>query len=114
MLKKYMILHIESGNYLEIIKVYQDWTISNKIDLPIFVSFGIASIKEVGITKRDYGFYNTNRIYFKDRATAQTFLRDLFIPEYNEVVDTYKMYYTPNTMKKHNRNMYEIVELDNV
>ena len=112
--KKYMILHIESGNYLEIMKGYQCWTVTNTTELPVFLSFFVGTIRKVGIAKQDYGVYNSNKIYFKDRATAQTFLRDLYLSEYNENVDFYRTFHSSSSMKKHNRNMYEIVELDNV
>jgi len=105
--KKYVILHIETGEYVKTNGLKVEW---NCISVQLPDTFWNASISmeelsAASIVRTDFSL-KRNAIYFKDKVSAITFLRDIFLPKTNN-----SWYCKQKYIRRYHRNEFEIIEV---
>ena len=117
-IKQYAILHIESGEYLKSHSLklvdghYIDIILlpnyrSNKHIMFIQQNY----LKTCGILRRDYKL-KSQGIYFNDKVSAMTFLRDIYLPYVNTYNSNCNYWLVrEDRIRMLNRNEFEIVEV---
>jgi len=103
--KKYVILHIETGTYIysSTCQIVYDYFYPNIAGYHWLLTVSLRVLADVGIDRRDFTL-KKDAIYFKDKVSAITFLRDVYIPTLNES-------WFGNSERKFNRNEFEIIEV---
>lgn len=117
--KQYAILHIESGEYIKSVNLR---ILDGYLVIKPLASFnGIFSfsnlyttqnsLKLCDIFRRDYQL-KSHGIYFNDKVSAITFLRDIYLPEMNDCRKSYNYRYEEeDRIRMLKRNEFEIVEI---
>ena len=121
--KQYVILHIESGEYLKTLnlKIKTKWTVcfwitllpKNEYTANLYYPYNENYFKDLyGISRRDFQL-KASGIYFNDKISAITFLRDIYLPKLIFSIKKYNKH-SWNINKKirvPERSEFEIVEV---
>ncbi len=105
--KKYVILHIETGDYLKTSELKIDVGISIVIptELLLYVYVNLTDLHKSNIERNDFSL-KRDAIYFKDKVSAITFLRDIYLPGIND-----SWYRKRKFIRRFYRNEFEVVEV---
>ena len=103
--KRYVILHIETGSYISTDRCHVEWEcIYPKIVVYGYIlTISITELERVGINRQDF-ILKKDAIYFRDKVSALTFLREIYLPKTNN--DWYR-----DIIRRFNRNEFEIIEV---
>lgn len=103
--KKYIILHIETGQFIKSRELKVDGcggicfsVLSSWYQLTVNLKY----FEMCGILRKDFSL-KRDAIYFKDKVSATTFLRDIYLPQTNS--SGY------SGIRRFHRNEFEIVEV---